>query len=286
MLADWLEESGSPADAAWVDYLRGSAGGDRRPIRAKLAIPAERILREGKSLLPFRRILPAANITLEIGDADVPRAIVELMPESVARENVWMPIEIVDRTLVVVALDPHPDLMEKLEFILARKAVAFRGERDDILAAIDRHYGQANTESVDCVSYESPLIGLQGDTGEIFVLFHTAFESDATGFEMQLSDEACTVRYIRANGLSEAETYSVSTFDRLLAHCLEEGATASHDLANGLNCRDFDVPLLSGRRFPVTLEWKLPESHLNRLRGRRPNWFRLRFCWERREPPP
>ena len=84
------------------------------------------------------------------GGLTAPHAVVELLPESVCRENVVFPLELDGRTLHVAATDPSNVLLsDKLSFILNKNIRLVRHPRDAILAAIDRHYGQTETESVD-----------------------------------------------------------------------------------------------------------------------------------------
>ncbi len=79
----------------------------------------------------------------------IPARVIELVPESVARENVVLPLACDRRALWLVLSDPRDlETRQKLEFILnkeIRPAVAVRGQ---IVEAINRHYGQTETESV------------------------------------------------------------------------------------------------------------------------------------------
>ena len=80
---------------------------------------------------------------------DPPRHVLELVPESVARENVVLPVRLDGDTLFVAAADPDNLLVsDKLTFILNKKVRLVRWPRETIVAAINRHYGQTRTESV------------------------------------------------------------------------------------------------------------------------------------------
>ncbi|MFQ5734999.1 MAG: GspE/PulE family protein [Planctomycetaceae bacterium] len=87
--------------------------------------------------------------------AEIPPSIIELVPESVARENVVVPHKLDGEALVVVISDPlRYDILDKLHFILNREIRPAMASKDAILAAINRHYGQSETESVDSMLQE------------------------------------------------------------------------------------------------------------------------------------
>jgi hypothetical protein len=86
---------------------------------------------------------------------DPPRAVLELVPESVARENLILPLALDGETLTVAAADPGNLLVaDKLSFILNKKVKLVAAPREAIRAAIDRHYGRAETEAVDSMLCE------------------------------------------------------------------------------------------------------------------------------------
>ncbi len=79
-----------------------------------------------------------------------PRAVLELVPESVCRENVVLPVRLDGETLLVAAADPNDiGIADKLTFILNKKIRLVGYPKAALLAAINRHYGQSETESVD-----------------------------------------------------------------------------------------------------------------------------------------
>ena len=82
--------------------------------------------------------------------ADIPPDVLALVPASVARENAVLPFKLAGDKLYVYAVDPHDiGLADKLTFTLNKRVVLVRADRRELLAAIDRHYGQTGTESVD-----------------------------------------------------------------------------------------------------------------------------------------
>lgn len=83
------------------------------------------------------------------------RAILELIPESVAREHLVFPIRLDGETLTVAAADPNNLLVaDQLTFILNKKIRLVGMPQQDILDAINEHYGQTETESVDSMLCE------------------------------------------------------------------------------------------------------------------------------------
>ncbi|MBN2581151.1 MAG: type II/IV secretion system protein [Pirellulales bacterium] len=90
-----------------------------------------------------------------LSEVVVPPSVVELVPESVARENAVIPLADSDGTLTVVISDPDDyETIEKLRFILNRPIETALAPRDSILEAINRHYGQTVGESADSMLQE------------------------------------------------------------------------------------------------------------------------------------
>jgi type IV pilus assembly protein PilB len=175
VFADWLEETGEPANVAWANYIRLSAEASHHPpdsnerrdrewrasrfaidIRAKLSIPASTLV---ESDAPLRELLPTYHFEARLSGFSIPRPVLELVPESVARENLVLPLTEQGRVLLMALPDPCDwGLVDKLRFILNRDVVVVRADGEDIRAAINRHYGLTETESVDCVFYEFPPV--------------------------------------------------------------------------------------------------------------------------------
>src|SRR5262245_48261531 len=92
---------------------------------------------------------------LELTEVTIPPAVIELLPESVARENVVLPIAVVEGWLIVAVCDPADfDLVQNLEFILNKNIRVVLAVREQIVEAIDRCYGESETESVDSMLSE------------------------------------------------------------------------------------------------------------------------------------
>jgi hypothetical protein len=78
----------------------------------------------------------------------IPKSVVELVPESVARENCLIPLSFENGLLqVAVAMVDDIDTFEKLVFILSFNIEPVLADREDLLAAIDRHYGAKGSDS-------------------------------------------------------------------------------------------------------------------------------------------
>lgn len=92
---------------------------------------------------------------VNLSEVAIPPAVVELVPESVARENAIIPLAEEDGQLKVIVSDPDDfETFEKLRFILNRRIEPVLAPRDSILEAINRYYGQAVGESADSMLQE------------------------------------------------------------------------------------------------------------------------------------
>jgi type IV pilus assembly protein PilB len=91
----------------------------------------------------------------DLRDVPIPPSVVELVPESVARENAIIPLAEEDGALKVLVSDPFDyETFEKLQFILNRKVNIALATRESILEAINRNYGQMGDESADSMLQE------------------------------------------------------------------------------------------------------------------------------------
>ena len=78
---------------------------------------------------------------VDLSEIVLPPSVVELIPESVARENVVLPLGEKDGVLTVALSDPDDlDTLDKLRFILNRRIKVVLSPRDAIMEAINRHY--------------------------------------------------------------------------------------------------------------------------------------------------
>ena len=92
---------------------------------------------------------------VNLDKSEIPDNVIELMPESVARENVVLPIQELDGRLKVVMSDASDvEMMEKLRFILNRDVLPALSPRSAILQKINDVYGQVEGESADSILQE------------------------------------------------------------------------------------------------------------------------------------
>jgi len=93
--------------------------------------------------------------SVDLGTMTIPAAVVELVPESVARENIILPMSQENGSLKIVMSDPMDmDTIQKLQFILNKDIQPVLAPREQIIEAINRYYGQSETESVDSMLQE------------------------------------------------------------------------------------------------------------------------------------
>ena len=92
---------------------------------------------------------------VDLSTVEIPEAVIELMPEAVARENIVLPLEETDGGLKVLMSEAGDvDTIEKLRFILNRDVTVALATRSSILLSINRMYGQVEGESADSILQE------------------------------------------------------------------------------------------------------------------------------------
>ena len=92
---------------------------------------------------------------VDLNGIEIPKAVIELVPESVARENLVLPLALEGNTLKLITSDPsNYEAMQKLQFILNKDVQPVLAIQEQIQEAINRNYGQTETESVDSMLVE------------------------------------------------------------------------------------------------------------------------------------
>lgn len=92
---------------------------------------------------------------IELEGRQIPHSVIELVTESLARENLVIPIESDGNSVVIAMNNPNNiEVLDKLRFVLNRDIRTVMAPLESITAAINRHYGQSETESVDSMISE------------------------------------------------------------------------------------------------------------------------------------
>lgn len=93
---------------------------------------------------------------IDLTSVQISPSVIELVPESVARENLVVPVAMDESGALTVAMhDPMAfEVLDKLRFIINREIKVAVSPKEAIQSAINRHYGQSETESVDSMLAE------------------------------------------------------------------------------------------------------------------------------------
>ena len=92
---------------------------------------------------------------INLDEVIIPPSVVELVPESVARENSVLPLAEKDGDLTVIVSDPLDlETIDKLRFILNCKIDIALASRENIHESINKYYGQVGEESADSMLQE------------------------------------------------------------------------------------------------------------------------------------
>jgi len=92
---------------------------------------------------------------VDLREVSIPPSVIEYVPESVARENVILPLSEDDGGLRVIMSNPEDfETIDKLRFILNRPIQIALAPRESILESINKYYGQLDGESADSILQE------------------------------------------------------------------------------------------------------------------------------------
>ncbi|MCP3692895.1 MAG: Flp pilus assembly complex ATPase component [Planctomycetaceae bacterium] len=92
---------------------------------------------------------------VDLSEVTIPEEVVEMVPETIARENATLPLTVTGEELKIIISDPMDiETVEKLRFILNRQVQIALAPRENILEAINRYYGQIEGESADSMLQE------------------------------------------------------------------------------------------------------------------------------------
>ncbi len=92
---------------------------------------------------------------VDLNTLKIPDEVIQLVPESVARENKVIPYAQGDDSIKVLISDPNDiDTIANLRFILNRTVEVALAPKEHIQEAINRYYGQTEGESADSMLQE------------------------------------------------------------------------------------------------------------------------------------
>lgn len=179
---------------------------------------------------------------VDLREVSIPPNIVELVPESVARENIIMPMSEDNGALRVLLADPQDfETLEKLRFILNRQIDVAVASREAINEAINRYYGQTGEESADSMLQEFT------DTAIDF----TATETEGPGDEEVVDENSAPV--VRLVHLMITEAVQLRASD-IHVEPFEDRVRIRYRIDGRLHERDSPPP-------PVA--WRHPVAHQN-----------------------
>jgi len=216
---------------------------------------------------------------VDLTDRTVPASVVELVPESIARENIIFAIEMDGNALKIVMSDPtNYETITKLQFILNKDIIASVAAREQIIEAINRHYGQTETESVDSMLAEftdtaidfTDTEGSKGFSGSesgdneapiirlVNLMIQEAVNSRASDIHIEPFAERIRVRY-RIDGVLQERDNPPR---RLLAPLLSRlKIMASMDIAEKRRCQDGRIKTsFAGKHYDLRVSM-LPTCH-------------------------
>jgi type IV pilus assembly protein PilB len=140
---------------------------------------------------------------VELREIEIPPSVIELVPESLARENIVMPLSQESGSIRVIMHDPLDfETIDKLRFVLNREIEVSLAPKDSIVEAINKYYGSATkeTESVDSMLQEFTDTAIdfqdEGAGGAKSSITNTLEEGDAPVIKLMhlIIQEAVTMR--------------------------------------------------------------------------------------------
>jgi type IV pilus assembly protein PilB len=139
---------------------------------------------------------------IQLQEIEIPASVIELVPESLARENIVMPLAQESGVIRVIMHDPLDfETIDKLRFVLNREIEVSLAPKEAIVEAINKYYGSATseTESVDSMlqDFTDTAIDFQEETGSgKSATTNTLEEGDAPVIRLMhlIIQEAVTLR--------------------------------------------------------------------------------------------
>jgi type IV pilus assembly protein PilB len=165
---------------------------------------------------------------VDLNEVSIPENLIEIVPESVARENIILPYSEEDGRLRVLMSDPSDvQTLENLRFILNRDISIALSPRAQIVDTINRVYGQVEGESADSILQEftdtaidftetesDQMSGGEDDTDEnsapivrlVKLMIQEAVQLRASDIHVEPFEERVRIRYRIDGVLHERDT--------------------------------------------------------------------------------
>jgi type IV pilus assembly protein PilB len=173
---------------------------------------------------------------IDLNEVEIPKPVIELVPESVARENVILPLSLDGNVLKIVTADPsNYDTLQKLQFILNKDVQPVLAVQEQIQEAINRNYGQTETESVDSMLVEFTDTAIEFTQTESMATLAAADDSDAPVVKL------CNLVIQEAINLRASDIHIEPFVDRVRVRYRIDGVLIERDAAP----RRLLAPLLS-----------------------------------------
>ena len=173
---------------------------------------------------------------VDLAELEIPKAVIELVPESVARENVVLPLTLEGNQLKIITADPaNYETIQKLQFILNKDVIPVLAIQEQIQEAINRNYGQTETESVDSMLVEFTDTAIEFTQTESVASMAAADESDAPVVKL------CNLIIQEAINLRASDIHVEPFGDRVRVRYRIDGVLVERDSAP----RRLLAPLLS-----------------------------------------
>src|SRR5438132_2069427 len=173
---------------------------------------------------------------VDLAELTIPPSVIELVPESVARENIVLPMAQENGALKIIMSDPTDfDTVQKLTFILNKDVQQVLAPREQIIEAINRHYGQSETESVDSMLQEFTDTAIDFSESALAAAAAAQDESDAPVVKL------CNLVIQEAINLRASDIHIEPFADRVRVRYRIDGVLVERDAAP----RRLLAPLLS-----------------------------------------
>ncbi|MFK7819614.1 MAG: GspE/PulE family protein, partial [Planctomycetaceae bacterium] len=216
--------------------------------------------------------------TVELENVQIPQAVIEMVTESMARENIVIPTGLDGDTVVIAMHNPNNiDVLDKLRFVLNKDIRVVMAPLESIQGAINRHYGQTETESVDSMLAEFTETSIdftelestkaQADVGDeddapiiklVNLIIGEAMKMRASDIPIEPFEERVRIRYRIDGVLVERD----SPPRRLLGAMVSRvKIMANMDIAEKRRCQDGRIKTRSGNKeFDLRVSI-LPSNH-------------------------